>query len=504
MEPILFALWAVITLIAVITGGRSLASTGFRPYPSPSELQQKLGLAAPTSELLRPQGKVTVTLRQEEKSASQLILSLTKADLPLFQLQRRHAWNAPLAVVKLFDSPGSGDKLFDENYLALRHASTPPHLWHHPAACRAARELLDLGFHEIAHPGLALSAICTDTRHLHHLDQHGLNQAADALWQVGNNLPTLKEAAPAGKPRGSRWRVGLSLTGWFVVFLIGMMILAVFGGETPLKSHSGATLPWVLVSLLVATPLATLNTRRLHPHFVRCSPSTACGMAIHWVGFFIMTTLLCYFTLDVCNWRLDDAPAREESWQVVEIHAPGKKSSPRLTLHQKESDRYHTLEIRRNLYEHMRPGATILLLHRPGFLGEAWVDSLVDRTAVSSAVAQKEDPAVVEQAKELVAAGQTGSAISLLQEHLIKQPGHFHACLLLDELLFPLGRFEEIRHAWDGYLALFPNDQRAYKERAGTKQYLNDPQGVFADMNQACQWGNRQACEWLKTRQKHR
>ena len=91
----------------------------------------------------------------------------------------------------------------------------------------------------------------------------------------------------------------------------------------------------------------------------------------------------------------------------------------------------------------------------------------------------------------------TPDRIAVIQAHVAESPGDFRAVQQLDYALSKQGGqpFEHIAQMWTAYLALRPDDGRAYIERAGTYHHLGRSADATADAQRACQLGINEGCE---------
>jgi tetratricopeptide (TPR) repeat protein len=89
----------------------------------------------------------------------------------------------------------------------------------------------------------------------------------------------------------------------------------------------------------------------------------------------------------------------------------------------------------------------------------------------------------------------TPERIAELQTAAAAHPGDFRTVQQLDYALSVQGRYPEIVLLWDRYLALHPDDGRAYMERAGTNHHLGKEVADRADAARACELGVSEGCE---------
>ncbi len=88
----------------------------------------------------------------------------------------------------------------------------------------------------------------------------------------------------------------------------------------------------------------------------------------------------------------------------------------------------------------------------------------------------------------------TPDRIAALQRRVADAPGDFRAVQQLDYALSPQRRFPEILAAWNGYLAVHPEDGRAHMERSGTYWNLGRRPDALADAVRACELGVNEGC----------
>ncbi|WP_148864688.1 DUF4124 domain-containing protein [Marinobacter fonticola] len=97
------------------------------------------------------------------------------------------------------------------------------------------------------------------------------------------------------------------------------------------------------------------------------------------------------------------------------------------------------------------------------------------------------------QAKKLIEDRQPEQAKVILDRAIRMSPTEFRYYQLADHALFIQGRTRDILDYWESYLALKPNDDRAYLERSGTYYHLQDFDAAKLDAKRAMDLGNSEA-----------
>jgi tetratricopeptide (TPR) repeat protein len=90
----------------------------------------------------------------------------------------------------------------------------------------------------------------------------------------------------------------------------------------------------------------------------------------------------------------------------------------------------------------------------------------------------------------------TGSDVTVRLEAATRaNPADFDAFKQLDDELVKTREFPRIVAHWNRYLAVKPDDARAYLERGGARLHASDIPGAIADLDRACAAGLPRGCE---------
>lgn len=95
-------------------------------------------------------------------------------------------------------------------------------------------------------------------------------------------------------------------------------------------------------------------------------------------------------------------------------------------------------------------------------------------------------------------AGDLGLAYKDALQAIEYDPHDLEAYRQLDYLLVRQRRFDEAIEHWNRFLALEPENARAYFERAGTYQRKGDMPNALADLERAADLGNEEAKELME------
>src|SRR5690606_28645952 len=86
-------------------------------------------------------------------------------------------------------------------------------------------------------------------------------------------------------------------------------------------------------------------------------------------------------------------------------------------------------------------------------------------------------------------------AVASLEQAIVLNPGEVRYYQLADDVLFKLGRLQDILGYWGRYMVHHPEDGYGYFERSGTYYHLQDLDAALADAERAMQLGEEQARE---------
>ena len=89
----------------------------------------------------------------------------------------------------------------------------------------------------------------------------------------------------------------------------------------------------------------------------------------------------------------------------------------------------------------------------------------------------------------------TPERVTALEARVAADPGDFRSVQQLDYALSRENAFDRILPLWDAYLAVHPDDGRAYMERSGTHHRLGQPDEAREDARRACELGINEGCE---------
>ncbi len=92
----------------------------------------------------------------------------------------------------------------------------------------------------------------------------------------------------------------------------------------------------------------------------------------------------------------------------------------------------------------------------------------------------------------------TELAYSDLKQAIRYNPRHFETYRMLDYILASQLKWDEIIAHWNQFLALEPGNAKAYLERAGAYRRTGDMKSALADLHQACELGEQEACRLHK------
>jgi tetratricopeptide (TPR) repeat protein len=85
-------------------------------------------------------------------------------------------------------------------------------------------------------------------------------------------------------------------------------------------------------------------------------------------------------------------------------------------------------------------------------------------------------------------------AVQKLEESSMADPADFDTVKKLDDELVKTREFPKIIEHWNRYLAVKPNDPRAYYERGGALYHTSQAARAIEDMDRACKGGISDAC----------
>ena len=94
--------------------------------------------------------------------------------------------------------------------------------------------------------------------------------------------------------------------------------------------------------------------------------------------------------------------------------------------------------------------------------------------------------------------GQRDEAIEEFKRSIEADPKLFNSYYYLDELLAANQRWDEIIDYWSRYIAVVPDNGRAYMERGGARHRKGDEQAALEDARQACKLGEQYGCNIVK------
>jgi hypothetical protein len=97
--------------------------------------------------------------------------------------------------------------------------------------------------------------------------------------------------------------------------------------------------------------------------------------------------------------------------------------------------------------------------------------------------------------KLIVGDATTPERIAAVQSKAAASPGDFRSVQQLDYVLSREQRWDEILAAWNAYLAIHPDDGRAYMERSGTNWRFGRHADDARDLARACELGVNEGCE---------
>jgi len=94
--------------------------------------------------------------------------------------------------------------------------------------------------------------------------------------------------------------------------------------------------------------------------------------------------------------------------------------------------------------------------------------------------------------------GQRDEAIEEFKRSIEADPKLFNSYYYLDELLAANQQWDEIIGYWSRYIAVVPDNARAYMERGGARHRKGDEQAALDDARQACRLGDQYGCNVVK------